>query len=87
MILNDFKNKYNNLKLEVLKDEEFKRVIHTLKGLSLNIGAVRLNMIVEALESTPDKELLRALNSELGSVMEELNDILKIQSANQSSKS
>ena len=73
-ILNNFYEDYSNLVLENLNEEEYKRTLHTLKGLSANIGAVELNSIVIQLEDTQDKILLAKLKDELFKVCEELKN-------------
>ena len=42
-ILNDFYVKYKDMKFTALSKEEVEIELHTLKGLSLNIGAIKLN--------------------------------------------
>ncbi len=76
-ILNNFKNDYEDIKLELLNDEEFKREIHTLKGLSINIGAIALNEIVQEIDLSQNKGLLDNFYIELNKVLEELSMLLK----------
>jgi len=75
-ILNDFVSNYENLNLEILNDEEFTRTIHTLKGLSANIGANTVNQIALEIEHTKDKTLLPKLYEELNKVISELKEKL-----------
>jgi len=79
-ILNDFKENYKNLKIQELSDEEFSRVIHTLKGLSANIGAIELNKIVLELDKKYDEKLIVEFNKELELVLNELKDLNLINS-------
>ncbi|MEA3554718.1 MAG: response regulator [Campylobacterota bacterium] len=82
-ILNDFYTNYKDLKLEILNDEEFKRTIHTIKGLSANIGAKALYKISEKLDNSQNKELLPEFYRELNIVIDELNKQLsKSENAN-----
>ncbi len=80
-ILNDFKNNASDLILEKMDESEFKRTIHTIKGLSANIGATNLKEISEELDKTQDKALLKDFYSELNSVVEELS--LKLEEKNE----
>ncbi|RLA72796.1 MAG: hypothetical protein DRG24_01980 [Epsilonproteobacteria bacterium] len=73
-VLHDFYNEYKILKLEAADDETFQRVIHTMKGLSENIGALALNEILIALEKTGNRDLLPKLHKALTDVVEEIED-------------
>ena len=77
-VLNNFLLNCKNLNLEVLNEEEFARAIHTLKGLSANIGAVPLEGIVAKLDKTGDKELLFEFYKELNLVVAELEEKLTV---------
>ena len=81
-ILNTFYNDHKNLKLENLDNKELKRVLHTIKGLSANIGAVNLNIITEELENSSDKELFSKFYDELNKVLDELKDNLQVERSN-----
>jgi len=74
-ILGDFYANYNEIRLDELKDDEFKRVTHTIKGLSANIGATSLNLIAKDLEESLDRSLLDNFYIELNKVLQELKDI------------
>ena len=80
-ILKDFKDEYQNLlpvgltpcgKLEELNSDAFKRVIHTMKGLSANIGANELHIILKELDENQNRNLLPILYKELNRVVDEL---------------
>ena len=71
-ILNDFYNNQKDLKLESLDEDEIKRVIHTIKGLSANIGATVLNQISIEIEDCWNKELFPKFYEELNKVLDEL---------------
>ncbi|MFK5891987.1 MAG: response regulator [Pseudomonadota bacterium] len=71
-ILHDFYNSNKDLILENLKEEDFKRAIHTIKGLSANIGAHALNNIVKKLDKTQNKMLLPEFYKELNLIIDEL---------------
>jgi len=79
-ILQKFYDDYQDLKLEDLKEQEFQRTIHTLKGLSANIGATTLHEISKDLEKTNNKELLENFYKELNATIREIHEkTLKIQ--------
>ncbi|MBN2782127.1 MAG: response regulator [Campylobacterales bacterium] len=73
-ILNKFLNDYKELDLESLSSDEYKRVVHTIKGLSANIGAMELHKVVKELESTADKTLFSKFYENLKPVIDELKD-------------
>ena len=77
-ILNNFYTDYKDIKLDNLSDEEFKRIIHTLKGLSANIGAVNLHEILKVLDETQNRNLLTSFYKELDLVIEELKVLNKV---------
>ena len=66
-ILRDFSQTYEGLQLD-LEDPKDRRVLHSLKGLSANIGARRLHELIVRLEASPDAYLLSALYEELAAV-------------------
>ena len=71
-ILTDFYTTNKDLKLESLEDADLKRVLHTMKGLSANIGATSLNHITKELEETEDKTMFDSFYKELNIVLDEL---------------
>jgi len=81
-IVNDFYKNYKDLELDTLQDDELKRVIHTIKGLSANIGAIRLSKISKELEDKFDKILFEKFEEELINILKELKD-LKSEDLNQ----
>ena len=64
--------KYQEIKLNELNSDELKITIHTLKGLSLSIGATKLNKIIVEIEKTQDKNLFLNLYEELNKVCDEI---------------
>ncbi len=76
-ILKDFVTDYKNINCEKLNDDEFKRVIHTIKGLSASFGAVLLNDISSKIDKTEDKSLLPQLKEELQNVINEIENNIK----------
>ncbi len=77
-LLRNFKKDYENLEINTLDEESFKRTIHTIKGLSANIGAMGLHERAKKLEETKDEAHIDAFTQELRSVIEELNQKLPI---------
>ncbi len=71
-VLKDFYTDNKDLELENLNNEEFERVIHTMKNLSANIGAISLYEITIKLNRLEDKDLLFKFYEELRIVIEEL---------------
>jgi len=74
-ILNNFYKNYKDLKLDELDNKEFKRTLHTIKGLSANIGAMELNKITKELEASEDKNLLSKFYEKLNLILNELNTL------------
>jgi len=85
-IVNDFYNNYLNLELDKLNDDEFKRTVHTLKGLSANIGATKLYEITKKLDETQDKSLIYSWQVEMKKVLDELQSKLQLKEENQIQK-
>ncbi|MEA1920329.1 MAG: response regulator [Campylobacterota bacterium] len=75
-ILKDYINNYDALDLKSLNGEAFARAIHTLKGLSGNIGAIKVSELSHKIEQTEDKTLLELLEQELLAVISELKEKL-----------
>jgi len=76
-LLNNFLNDCKDLDLEALNKEEYKRKIHTIKGLSGNIGAAKLHEICKKLEQSDDKQYLDEFNTELQNILHELTQKLE----------
>jgi len=77
-ILRDFYTNYKNLNLETLDEDEYKRILHTIKGLSANIGAKDLHKITTELEKSKEEVLLVDFYEALRRVLNELK-VLEIQ--------
>lgn len=75
-ILNRFRNDYKTLKLEELDEEEFKRVTHTIKGLSQTIGATSFSKVAKELSDTHDNSLIPKFYKQLKLLLEELEQKL-----------
>ena len=74
-VLEDFRDKYEKIDFNDLNTSAFKREIHTLKGLSANIGAMSLHAIVNSLNEREERGDLGALYGELSLVIDELEGI------------
>ena len=74
-ILHNFKVTYSHLDLDSLEEEEFSRVVHTLKGMSATIGAKSLSEITQTVDFGIKKEQLESFYEELHKVLEDLKDI------------
>ena len=84
-VLSSFYNDYSKINFDEIENDDIYIFAHTLKGLSLNIGAFSLSRIAEQLESITDRKLFKSLEIELSKVLEELkvldNDNLKTKSS------
>ncbi len=74
-ILHDFYINNKALKLEELNNIELERSVHTIKGLSANIGALDLSKIAKEIEETLDKKLFNKFYEELNKVLNELSPV------------
>jgi CheY-like chemotaxis protein len=70
--------KYKELNLFELKDDEFARTIHTLKGLSASIGAQELSEMAKQIEQRNSKELLRMFQEKIARVLDEIEEKLPL---------
>ncbi len=77
-ILLSFYDNYSNLNLESLSKEEFLRTIHTLKGLSANIGAKDFYEIIKQIESVEDSFFIEQFYKELKLILEEIKELKNI---------
>ncbi|MEA1924063.1 MAG: cache domain-containing protein [Pseudomonadota bacterium] len=71
-ILQSFIEEFQGVKLDLNDYDSSARVIHTLKGLSANIGAHSLSEICRELEERPDESLLPQLYDNLQQVIDEI---------------
>jgi len=77
-ILNKFYIRYKDSKIDTLDKKNFKLQVHTLKGLSANIGACSLHEYVVELEETQNIDLLKNVDIELQKVVSELENIYPV---------
>jgi len=71
-LLNRFLQTYKDLDLSALDDEAYKRAVHTLKGLSANIGAKALHHVVKKLDIAQERVSLMDFDWQLKLVIDEL---------------
>jgi PAS domain S-box-containing protein len=71
-LLEYFVDEHKELDLGNLDSDEYMRKIHTLKGLSANIGAMNLHEIIKKLEKNKAKQHLDAFAHELQVLIDEL---------------
>jgi len=76
-ILKRFVDDYKDIKIEELKEDVYKRTIHTIKGLSANIGALKLNKLAKELEESQNKSVMGEFKKTLEDVTSELDDYFK----------
>jgi len=72
-IIQNFLNDYRELNLNSLDKDSYKRVLHTIKGLSGTIGAKRLNSISMELYERDDIVISDNFRDELRMVIDELD--------------
>lgn len=76
-ILKSFYDDYKDLSFDSLSADELSRTLHTLKGLSFNVGAFKLNLLIKDYENNPLKEKLKtikiALDIALNKILEYLD--------------
>jgi len=74
-LLIDFYNEYNNISFENLDDKSFYLIVHTIKGVSGNIGATSLYKIATILNNATNRDKLDIFKKELKFVIDELKHI------------
>jgi len=75
-LLGDFANSYGTLETSP-NGEDFKRIIHTIKGLSAAIGAKKLSEVSKTLEDDPNIENLATFQKQLNLVCDEIVRTIK----------
>ena len=73
-LLDNFKTDYENVVL-VMGDENFHRMVHTLKGLSGSLGMNKLHSLAIELETTPNEKILEEFQNQLHLVMKEIDQL------------
>ncbi len=75
-LLTDFYKIYSEIEFNNLDDEEFYRVIHTIRGLSGNIGATSLYIKATKLNNTKNKIFFNEFKNDLQLVLDELQFLI-----------
>jgi len=70
--------KYKDIKFEDMIDEDFKRTMHSIKGISASAGALKLSELARQIEQTLNKDLLSDFYEELNKVVDEIEDKIGI---------
>jgi len=78
-ILNNFLNRYRDLKIETLNSSELKDIIHSIKGLSSTLGMKNLSHLATAIHNNNKMDRLPKFSKELSLVIDELKIELDIQ--------
>ncbi len=71
-VLRSFYENFNSLNVEKMDGEELYRTVHTIKGISANIGAITLHALAVKWEQIQSTSTLAKLSTELQRVMAEL---------------
>ena len=72
---------YKDTNFNQLGDEEFKRVFHTIKGLSASAGALELRDMAKEIEESLDKGLLGGFIARFNKTIEEIETKLSLNEA------
>ncbi|WP_198266182.1 ATP-binding protein [sulfur-oxidizing endosymbiont of Gigantopelta aegis] len=78
-ILTKFAHGYRNTDTSTLNNDEIKRLTHTVRGLSANIGATALNTLTVQLNEVQNTQLIEAFSHALSAVIAEIDDKLNLQ--------
>jgi signal transduction histidine kinase/CheY-like chemotaxis protein len=70
--------KFKDIKYSLLDDEELKRTMHTIKGLSASVGAVEVNSGAKEIELTLDRKKLPGFEKLLNKVINEIEEKLQV---------
>jgi CheY-like chemotaxis protein len=71
-ILNNFLNRYRDLKLDTLNSNEIKDIIHSIKGLASTLGMTNLSHLATLIHNKNRMDILSKFSQELSLVIEEL---------------
>ncbi len=67
---------FKDIEFSTLGDEEFKRTMHTVKGLSASLGASSLNELSEEMEQSLNRDMLPRFKEELYRIIDEIENKL-----------
>jgi len=75
-ILNSFNQRYENLNLYDLKEEELERTLHTMRGLSATLGMEILATHLEELAEKLEEKKINIFNQQLRDIVNNINLII-----------
>jgi len=78
--------KYKDLEFEAMDEEELKRTMHSLKGLTASAGALQLSRLAKEIEETLDKKLIFVFDQKLQEVIKEIEEKVLNEDENQTKK-
>jgi PAS domain S-box-containing protein len=67
---------YKNVDLKQMSSQEYERIVHTLKGLTGNVGASDLQHLASELEAQPNDERMHRFQTELKRLISEIEEKL-----------
>jgi len=70
--------KYKYINYDEMDEEEFKRTMHSLKGLSASVGALDLSNLALEVENSLDETLFLELKQKLNIIVEEIESKIEI---------
>ena len=73
IVLNGIK-RYKDVKFEELENDDFKRSMHSLKGVSASAGALKLSDLAKQIEQSLNRDLLPDFYEELNNVIDEIEN-------------
>ena len=76
-ILKNFYETYKNLDIKTLNSDETKKILHVIRGLSENIGALSLHRAIKELEEDINENNINTFEQELKKVIQELSYLEK----------
>ncbi len=74
-LLSDFLDSYKSFDFNSIDEEEFYRVVHTIKGVSASLGATNLHRVSAALNKENNVDNFKVFQYELNLVLNELSHI------------
>lgn len=75
-ILNSFTQRYEDLDLKILEEEELSRTLHTIKGLTLTLGMETISKNVKELEEGIDEIKLQKFNHYLHNTVKSIKLVI-----------
>ncbi|AXX92694.1 hypothetical protein CPU12_02380 [Malaciobacter molluscorum LMG 25693] len=85
-ILEKFYKEYSDFNIKDKTENQKYIIIHTLKGLSLNIGALILHSLCESAQKKLTNDLIIKISEELNNVLNVITNILELHKKNKNKK-